>query len=83
LPAVYASREFVDVGGSLSYGANTPAIFGRMAEYVDKILRGAKVIDLPFEHPTAFELLVNMKTANALGIAMPQSVLLQASEVIR
>jgi putative ABC transport system substrate-binding protein len=83
LPAVYSTRDFVDIGGLLSYGANSPAIFGRMAEYVDKILRGAKVIDLPFEHPTAFELLVNMKTANALGIAMPQSVLLQASEVIR
>jgi putative ABC transport system substrate-binding protein len=83
LPAVYSSREFVDVGGLLSYGTSLPAVFGRMAEYVDKILRGAKIIDLPWEHPTTFELLVNMKTANALGLAMPQSMLLRASEVVR
>jgi putative ABC transport system substrate-binding protein len=83
LPAVYTDREFIDAGGLLSYVAGNADIFRRMAEYVDKILRGAKVIDLPFEQPSTFELVVNMKAANALGITVPQSLLLRANEVIR
>jgi len=82
LPAVYSDREFVDAGGLLSYDGSLDAS-RRMAEYVAKILRGAKVIDLPFEKPTTFELVVNMKAANALGITVPQSVLLRADELIR
>jgi len=82
LPGMYPYREFVDAGGLSSYAANDPAMFRRAATYVDKILKGAKPADLPVEQPTRFELVVNMKTAKALRLAIPQSVLIRATEVI-
>ena len=82
LPAVYTLSEFVDDGGLVSYGANIPDTYRRAAGYVDKILKGARPADLPVELPATFDLVINMKTARALGIALPQSVLLRASRVI-
>jgi putative ABC transport system substrate-binding protein len=83
LPAIYGEREWGDEGGLISYGADSVSLVRQSAGYVDKILKGAKPGDLPIEQPTKFDLIVNLKTARALGIAIPQSVLLQASEVIR
>jgi len=82
LPSIYQVKEFPDAGGLLSYGLNMPEQFRRTAFYVDKILRGARPSDLPVERPTKFELVVNMKTAKALGLAIPQSILLRADRVI-
>jgi putative ABC transport system substrate-binding protein len=82
LPAIYESRDFVDVGGLISYGPNIPDQFRRAAAYVDKILRGAKPADLPIEQPTKFELVINMRAAKALGIKLPESILLRADRVI-
>ena len=83
LPVIYGSRQFTDAGGLMSYGPNYGDVFRRSAVYVDKILKGARPGDLPIEQPTKFEFVVNLKTAKALGITIPQSILLRADEVIR
>ena len=82
LPAVYSRDEYVTAGGLLSYAPDGNALFRRAADYVDRILRGAKVANLPVEQPTKFELVVNLKTAKALGISISQSILLRADRVI-
>ena len=83
LPAMYGFREFVETGGLMSYGTTLAGMYGRLASYVDKILRGAKPGDLPIEEPTRFELVINLKTAKALGLTIPQSLLVRADEVIK
>src|SRR5437660_3464066 len=83
LPAMYGFREHVEAGGLMSYAANFSVMFHRAATFVDKILKGAKPSDLPVEQPTKFELVINLKTAKALGITIPQSVLQLADEVIQ
>jgi len=82
LPATYARRDFVDAGGLMSYGARLPDLYRRTATYVDKILKGVKPADLPVEQPTTFDFIINLKTAQALGLTIPESVFLQATEVI-
>jgi putative ABC transport system substrate-binding protein len=82
LPAIFASREYARAGGLLSYGINWPNLFRRTAELVDKVLRGTKPADIPVEQPTQFELVINLKTAKALGLAVPPTVLARADEVI-
>jgi putative ABC transport system substrate-binding protein len=82
LPAVYPFRIFPEIGGLLSYGPSFTAIFRRTAEYVDKILRGTRPADLPVEQPTRFELVINLKTAKALGLTVPQTLQVAADEVI-
>ena len=83
LPVAYVLRDHVVAGGLLSYGADLAANYRDAAKYVDKILKGAKPADLPVEQPTKFELVINLKTAKALGLTIPQSVLLRADEVIQ
>jgi ABC-type uncharacterized transport system substrate-binding protein len=82
LPAIYESREFVDSGGLICYGPNLPALQRRVAAYVDKVLRGTKPADLPIEQPTTFELVINLKTAKALGLTLPAALLLRADQMI-
>jgi putative ABC transport system substrate-binding protein len=82
LPAVYDAREFVDAGGLMAYGISYPQLYRRAATFVDKIFKGAKPADLPVEQPTQLALVINLKTAKALGLTVPQSILLRADEVI-
>ena len=82
LPSSFHFREAVELGGLMSYGANVADLFYRAADYVDKILRGTRPADLPVELPDKFELVINLKTANALGIAVPRSIKVRADEVI-
>jgi putative tryptophan/tyrosine transport system substrate-binding protein len=82
LPAMYSFREFPDSGGLVSYGVNVYEVHRRSAAFVDKILKGAKPADLPVEQPTKFELVINLKTAKALGLTIPPSLLLRADQVI-
>ena len=82
LPTIYGSREYVDAGALMSYGPNFSDLFRRAADYVDKILRGAKPGDIPVEQPTKFDLVINLKTAKALGLTIPPTMLTRADEVI-
>jgi putative ABC transport system substrate-binding protein len=82
LPVIYPFRNFVDAGGLISYSLSAVEVSRVVARYVDRILKGAKPADLPVEQPTTFDLVVNMKAAKALGLAVPRSVLLRADEVI-
>jgi putative tryptophan/tyrosine transport system substrate-binding protein len=75
-------REYVDAGSLISYGPNNTELFRRAADYVDKILRGAKPGDIPVEQPTKFEFVVNLKTAKAIGLTLPQSIVTRADQVI-
>ena len=83
LPAMYPQPEYAEGGGLISYGQNSRETFRRSAIYVDRILRGAKPADLPVEQPAKFELVVNMKTAKAIGVKIPNSILLRADTVIQ
>jgi putative ABC transport system substrate-binding protein len=82
LPAIYAESDYARAGGLVTYGANFDELYRRAAHYVDRILKGAKPAELPVEQPTKFELVINMKTAKALGITIPQSILVRADRVI-
>jgi putative ABC transport system substrate-binding protein len=82
LPTIYAQREYVEAGGLMSYGPNFADLFRRSAELVDKVLRGTKPADIPVEQPTKFELVINLKTAKALGLDVPPMLLARADEVI-
>jgi putative ABC transport system substrate-binding protein len=83
LPAMFPDREIVRVGGLMAYGPSSTESFRRAAYFVDRILKGAKPADLPVEQPMRFDFVINLKTAQALGLTIPQHVLLQATEVIQ
>jgi putative ABC transport system substrate-binding protein len=83
IPAVYDNRYFVDAGGLMSYGPNLPTLHRRAAHFVDRILKGARPADLPFEQPDKFELVINLKAAQAIGLTVPQSLISRADQVIR
>jgi putative tryptophan/tyrosine transport system substrate-binding protein len=80
--SMFASREWVDAGGLVSYGPSVPGLYRRAAEFVDRLARRAKPSDLPVEQPTTFELIINLKTAKALGLSIPPNLLAIADEVI-
>jgi len=82
LPAIYGAREFVEAGGLMAYGVSYPELYRRAATFVDKIIKGARPGDLPIEQPTKFELLVNLKAAQGLGLEVPSTLLTRANEVI-
>jgi putative tryptophan/tyrosine transport system substrate-binding protein len=82
LPTMYGQREFVDVGGLMSYGPNFPNQFRRAGDFVDKILHGTKPADIPVEQPTKFDLVINRTTAKAIGVTIPTNLLALADEVI-
>jgi putative ABC transport system substrate-binding protein len=82
IPTIFDFREFVDAGGLMSYGTNVADLLRLTADFVDRILRGAKPTDLPVQQPTKFDLVINLKTAKALGLKIPESFLLRADEVI-
>jgi len=83
LPAIYARSRYVKAGGLMSYGTDAPDLYRQAATYVDKILKGAKPADLPIEQPKKFELIINLKTANLIGVTIPPEILLQATKVIK
>jgi putative tryptophan/tyrosine transport system substrate-binding protein len=82
LQAVYSDRYFTESGGLISFGNNTPDLFGRAASYIDRILKGAKPAELPVQLPTKFELIVNLKAAKAIGLSVPPTILSRADDVI-
>jgi putative ABC transport system substrate-binding protein len=82
LPAIYSTREFVSAGGLMSYAADSANVFRRTATYVDRVLRGEKPGDLPIQQPNKYELVINLKTAKALGLTVPPTLLTSADEVI-
>ena len=82
LATMHANREYIETGGLIAYGANYPDLFRRAGNYVDKILRGAKPADLPIEQPTKFDLVINLRTAKALDLDVPPTLLARADEVI-
>jgi putative ABC transport system substrate-binding protein len=83
LPTMFAMRDYADAGGLMSYGPNTPDLYRRAATYVDKILKGARPAELPVEQPTTFDLVINLRTGKALGLAIPPSLLIRADQVIQ